>query len=195
MVANQQITEGRLEDISDQTQHVNRTVLLGKRNAEPGVPAWIGGSFVGRENAERAYQFLLERGYTKEEISLVMSEETRKQYFAMNKEDESLFGAKAIESSKNKVIEDGNKGIMIGTILAFAANLIVPGIGLLVGGPLFIGIGAMAGGLSGALIEKGIPADQAKAFESDVKEGRILIGVAPRSVEDAEFLEREWSHL
>ena len=51
---------------------------------------------------------------------------------------------------------------------------------------------APAGGLVGALVGSGIPEERAKLYESGLKQGGILMGVRPRSPEDAEYFEREW---
>ena len=50
----------------------------------------------------------------------------------------------------------------------------------------------MTGGLIGALVGSGIPEDRAKLYESGIKQGGILMGVRPRTPEDAEHFEREW---
>jgi hypothetical protein len=42
----------------------------------------MSGTFHDKESAERAYQTLIRRGYKPEEIHLIMSEDTRKQYYA-----------------------------------------------------------------------------------------------------------------
>jgi hypothetical protein len=47
-------------------------------------------------------------------------------------------------------------------------------------------IGAAGGGLLGALIGYGIPEDQARRYETGIREGNIVMGVTPRSGGDAE---------
>ncbi|MDB5728952.1 MAG: hypothetical protein JWQ00_2157, partial [Noviherbaspirillum sp.] len=54
------------------------------------------------------------------------------------------------------------------------------------------GAGAATGGLLGALIGWGIPEERIKHYESGLKQGGILMGVKPRSEEDATFLEEHW---
>ena len=46
--------------------------------------------------------------------------------------------------------------------------------------------------LAGALIGWGIPEDRAEYYESGIKEGGTVLGVTPRSVEDADYFETEW---
>jgi hypothetical protein len=50
----------------------------------------------------------------------------------------------------------------------------------------------LTGGLIGALVGSGIPEDRAKEYETGVNEGGIVMGVNPRSDEDAEYFENEW---
>ena len=51
---------------------------------------------------------------------------------------------------------------------------------------------ALPPGLIGALVGSGIPEERVKHYESGIKKGGIVMGVTPRSDEDAEYLEREW---
>ena len=42
----------------------------------------VTGLFRDRDSAERAYQSVTERGYTKDDVNLAMSDETRKRHFS-----------------------------------------------------------------------------------------------------------------
>jgi|SRR3954471_19266338 hypothetical protein len=152
------------------------------------------GMFNERESLERAYNKLGERGYTKEEINLIMSDETRKKHFA---HDESDLGNKAKEGAGKGSLIGGTVGTAVGIIAALGTSLVLPGLGIIVAGPIVAGLagagaGTIAGGLIGALIGAGIPEDKAKLYESGVKNGRIVMGVHPRSEEDADLLEKDW---
>jgi hypothetical protein len=46
--------------------------------------------------------------------------------------------------------------------------------------------------VDGALIGAGIPEEQAKRYETGIREGNIVMGVSPRNEEDAAYSEREW---
>ena len=50
----------------------------------------------------------------------------------------------------------------------------------------------MTGGLVGALIGSGIPEERAKEYETGIREGGLVMGVNPRSNEDADYFENEW---
>ena len=76
-------------------------------------------------------------------------------------------------------------------------SLLIPGLGLVVAGPLAAGLagagaGSIAGGLVGALIGWGIPEEHAKQYESIVESGGILIGVKARNEEDAAYFQNKW---
>ena len=73
----------------------------------------------------------------------------------------------------------------------------MPGIGLIAMGPLAAALagaatGGVAGGLVGALIGWGIPEERAREYEKGIREGGIVMGVTPRSAEDAEYFDQEW---
>ena len=55
----------------------------------------VTGLFRDRDSAERAYQSLSDRGYGREDVNLVMSDETRKLHFAPGTAETELNNAKS----------------------------------------------------------------------------------------------------
>jgi hypothetical protein len=154
---------------------------------------WVTGSFADRESAERAYNSLTTRGYTKDDVNLVMADNTRKKYF---KDDDTELGSKALEGSGVGAAIGGTTGAVLGAILA-AGSIVMPGVGILVAGPLAaalagLGAGGLTGGLVGALIGAGMPEDRAREYDEDVRNGRIVMGVNPRTDEDADYIANQW---
>lgn len=153
------------------------------------------GLFTDKESSEGAWQSLRDRGYSDEDINVVMSDETRKKYY--NNDDDSELGTKAAEGTGYGSAIGGTLGAVIGGIAAIGTNLVLPGVGLIVWGPIAAalagaGAGGLTGGLVGALIGWGIPEDRAKAYETGIKNGGTVLGVTPRSDEDATFFENDW---
>jgi hypothetical protein len=88
-------------------------------------------------------------------------------------------------------------GAVIGGIAAIGTNVLLPGLGLVVAGPiaaalLGAGAGGATGGLVGALIGWGIPEERAKYYEEGIRKGGTVVGVKPRTPEDADYFENEW---
>lgn len=154
--------------------------------------------FRDRESAERAYNALQSRGYSQDDINLMMSDETRKRQFERNEQDTEL-GNKAMEGAGAGSAIGGTAGAVIGAIAAIGTAVAIPGLGLVVAGPIAAGLagagaGGLAGGIVGALIGSGIPEDRAKKYESGIKEGGIVMSVKPRNDEDARYIENEWKN-
>jgi hypothetical protein len=154
----------------------------------------LSGMFADRESAENAYRTLQSRGYTKDEIHVIMSDATRDKHF---REGDTALGNKALEGTGTGSAIGGTLGAIIGAVAAIGTNLIIPGLGLVVAGPLAVGLagagaGAIAGGLVGALVGMGIPEEHAKRYEEGVKNGQIVMGVHPRNDEDSDYIEKEW---
>ena len=161
-------------------------------------PGMLTGSFRDREGAERAYNSLASRGYTDKEVNLLMSDETRKKHFSKDAATHTELETKALKGAGAGAAIGGTAGAALAAIAAIGTSLLVPGLGLVVAGPLaaaFAGAGAggAAGGLIGALVGHGIPEDRAKRYEADIKNGGIVMGVAPKSADDAKFFEHEWA--
>jgi hypothetical protein len=158
--------------------------------------ALVTGVFHGKESAERAYKDLSDRGYDRDEINVVMSEDTRKTHFT-GKDGESEIGNHAAEGAGIGSLIGGAVGAITGAVAAIGTSLLIPGLGLVIAGPLAAGLagagaGGIAGGLVGALIGWGIPEEHAKQYESIIQSGGILIGVRARNEEDAAYFEQKW---
>ncbi len=143
----------------------------------------ITGSFSDANSADRAYSAFRERGYTDDDLHVMMSDDTRKTYF--DRDDAAIDeGSKALEGAGTGAAIGGSVGGILGAIAAVGTAVALPGIGL-VAGPLVgalagAGAGGAAGSLVGALVGAGIPEDHAKRYEDDVKSGGIVMGVHPR---------------
>ena len=154
------------------------------------------GIFRDRSSAEKAYQSLHERGYGKDDVNLLMSDETRKTHFGDDTAHTEL-GDKAMEGAGVGSAIGGTAGAVIGAIAAIGTSVALPGLGLIIAGPLAAalagaGAGGLTGGLVGALVGSGIPEEHAAEYETDIKNGGIVMGVKPRNDEDAAYFAEEF---
>lgn len=154
------------------------------------------GMFRDRRSTENAYNSMQERGYSPEEINLVMSRETHEKYFSEDKEETELGNKAAAGSGAGSAI-GGTIGAIAGIVAAIGTSIVIPGLGLVVAGPIAAGLagagaGGIAGGIIGALVGWGIPKDRAKLYESGIEDGHIVMGVKPKNDEDAEYFEKNW---
>lgn len=100
--------------------------------------------FTDRTSAEREYDALVGRGYSADDINVIMTDEGRKRHFADGATTE--LGNKALKGAG----VGGGVGAVTGGALAAiaaAATVAVPGVGLLVAGPIaaaLAGVGAGA---------------------------------------------------
>lgn len=153
-------------------------------------------SYRDRESAERAYEAIAARGYSSDDIHVLMSDETRKRLFAKDTAKTDM-GNNALKGAGVGGAVGGALGATLVAIAAAAATLTVPGLGLVIAGPLAGAIaggaaGATAGGIMGLLVGAGIPEGRAKMYESELKAGGIVLGVTPRHDADAKYFETEW---
>jgi len=156
------------------------------------------GMFKDRESAERAYSSLESRGYSRNDVNLMMSDETRNRHFGEGSGDSEL-GSKALEGAGIGSAIGGTLGAIIGGIAAIGTSVLLPGLGLIIAGPLAAtiagaGAGSLTGGLVGALVGSGIPEDHAQEYEEGIRNGGIVMILNPRTKEDADYFENEWSN-
>lgn len=132
-------------------------------------------------DAHRVVDALTNAGFDSEQISLA-APDPDEEYAAVleqNAEDDE-------ESPREEAVD----GALIGGALGGLAGLLlgltafsIPGLGpLLVAGPLYTtvmgaGIGGVSGGLLGALVEAGVPEEEAVFYEEGVRRGYTLVAV------------------
>lgn len=153
----------------------------------------ITATFKTRMAAEDALRRLEARGFTEEQISIVVTDETRGKSFGIKegtKTDEGLAAGATV-------------GGLVGAVLAgltTAGTVVIPGLNLVVFGSLVgaaagLGAGAATGGLLGALIGAGIPEHEVKRYEKELKEGNILLAVEAESSERAKIVKDILEHV
>ncbi len=152
------------------------------------------GLFETRESAERAYDALLARGYTKPEISVALSTETRNRHFGIVREP---VNNKLLEGAAVGGTLGGTAGALGAAIISIGTALVIPGAAFTLLGPVTAALaGAGAGGaigtLLGALVGADIPEKHIKVVATRVHAGDILVSVRPKSEADSEAIVKEW---
>ena len=157
---------------------------------------YLSGSFKDRKSAESAYNRLKEIGYTDKEIDIMMSDTTHAKFFKKN-EDEGL-GSKVMEGAGVGSTLGGVVGAAVGILAAIGTSLVIPGLGLVLAGPIALGLagagaGGVTGGVLGALVGAGMPKDIAEKHEKNISAGNIVVGVKPRSSADHSIIGHDWT--
>jgi uncharacterized protein YjbJ (UPF0337 family) len=172
--------------------------------AEPDVHAevrnrrYVTSAYDTPEHAARAYNDLTTRhGYRADDVSVLMSDDTRRRHFGNVKPGaEFSSGTKAAEGAGIGGATGLGIGAALGALLATATAIAIPGIGLIVAGPIAgaiagAGAGAATGTLIGALIGVGFPEERAKVYDRYIREGGIVLGTRARDEAHATELERD----
>ncbi|WP_437729768.1 hypothetical protein [Sorangium sp. So ce1335] len=124
-----------------------------------------------RDEAEAAAERIIDCGYTRQDISLLMTDATRHRHFRIpdGSPPAHTFGA------------------------AIAMSVVVPDLGFVVAGPLAavvasaVGAG-ITGGLREILISAGVPKHWAERYDTGVRQGGILVSVFAHSERDVGLL-------
>jgi hypothetical protein len=154
-------------------------------------------------NAQRAHDSLRRRGYTENEINVLMSDKTRATHFAGKEKGELGAGTMATEGTAVGGAIGAAVGAAVGAIATIGSWIAIPwtgGASLLIAGPLAAGLagagaGALTGGLVGALVGWGIPEQNAEAYNRALDEGGIVLGVVPHNDDDADAIKDEFTNL
>jgi uncharacterized membrane protein len=133
------------------------------------------------EDAKDAVEELHARGFLRDNISLIANDVGGKYARRLGKErdlDEKSAVDTTAEGAGLGAITGGLAGLLLGL-----SALAVPGIGpVLAAGPLVAGlvgagIGAATGGLLGALVEAGVPEEEAHYYAEGIRRGGTLVAV------------------
>ncbi|TDP71768.1 hypothetical protein [Roseateles toxinivorans] len=156
----------------------------------------VTGLFPDRASAEAAYGTVNDRGYSSGDVNMVMSDDTRNRHFVGTGVETEL-GNKAAEGAGVGGAIGGTLGAIAAAIAAVGTTLALPGLGLVIAGPLAAaiagaGAGAASGGLVGALIGWSMPEERVKDYEEGIRNGGILMGLRTRNEEDALHVEQSW---
>ncbi len=151
-------------------------------------PKLVTGLFKSKVAAESAVDSIIKRGYTRDDISVLMSDSTRTKEFALQTRTHAADGL-GIGGAVG-----GAVGAVLAAIAAVGTTLFLPGINLVIAGPIAAalagaGAGGATGGVIGALIGAGIPEYRAKVYDAELRGGGILIGVESRTDEEVDRLE------
>lgn len=132
--------------------------------------------FASRSEAELAVNQLTAAGFSSQDVSVLMSDQSGTRDFATEK------NTKAPEGTTTGAGVGGTIGGTLG-LLAGIGAIAIPGVGpLIAAGPIMatlagVGVGGTVGGVIGALVGMGIPEYEAKRYEGRVKDGGILVSV------------------
>lgn len=153
------------------------------------------GTFSTGADAEKALGALLDRGARAEDLSVVFSEDYRGMLAVPDNERTEQIRRVAEQGITTTTASDAASGAAKGTGIglgigaaAALAALIIPGVGLVVGGgalaTALAGVagataaGAAAGGIAGFLIDQGVTDDQANSLSETVRSGGAVVTVS-----------------
>jgi len=159
--------------------------------------------FRDRNDSERAFNYLYAKGYTENEINVLMSDRTRATFYPgteAKKEDKHEAGTMATEGMGVGGAIGTAVGATLAAVLAIGTTLAIPltgGASLLVAGPLAAalaggGAGAVTGGLIGSLVGAGMTEQNANAYEEALRNGGIVLGVIPRNSDHADDIQEKF---
>jgi hypothetical protein len=163
-------------------------------------PKMVTAVFRSHADADQAYDRLLGHGYTNREINVLMSDATRARYYPAQEPAMVHAGSAAAEGMGVGGAIGTAVGAAVAAIAAIGTTLALPGLGLVIAGPIAAalagaGAGAVTGGVIGALIGLGIPESNARAYEEALRNGGVAMGVVPHSSEDTSWIKQTFTDL
>ena len=156
--------------------------------------------FRDRYDAEQAFDYLHSKGYSHNEINVLMSDKTRSNFYPDGEHDpHHSAGSLATEGMGVGGAIGTTVGATLAAVLAIGTTIFLPGIGW-IAGPIAAafaggGAGAVTGGVIGGLIGAGMTEQNAEAYSEALKNGGVVIGAHPRTSEDASEIQKKFKEF
>jgi hypothetical protein len=147
------------------------------------APGTVSAVFFTKTDSERAYQALLDRGHTTEEISVLMSDETVNQ---LNRSME-------MGDTNDGIVELGRAtGTFVGTLMAIPSLVSVPNLGMTISKALLnklLGENPVQDSLNPQrVIASRIPEMHTASYGDRMNEGGVIISVDPKNREEEQAI-------
>jgi uncharacterized membrane protein len=140
------------------------------------------GIFANLSQAEQALQHLRQEGFHDDQISFLAQDKRTKKAIAEDSDVAHLIsGRESEKGTATGVVAGGITGGLAGVAVG---ALLIPGVGPLLAGGIFLAalgggaaIGAATGGLVGTMIGIGLPEQEARYYDNELRQGRVLVVV------------------
>jgi hypothetical protein len=131
------------------------------------------GVFTTTNQAVRAIEDLLNAGFTKDEISVICSDQRREELFA-----EFPNPPLPTDHLQEAVVTGSAIGAGLGGLAAITAAT-ATGMGIIALGPIGLALagGAVAGGFIGAMTTRGVTKEMADFYDQAITRGKILVAI------------------
>jgi hypothetical protein len=134
------------------------------------TPPLEAGVFDAVDDARMAVRALLEAGFSRDQITVVCSDETKELYF-----HEFDHQQPAGTHTPAATITGGTIGAILGGVTVLASAVATGSLALWAAGPITAWAGGVAGGLVGAMMTRGVEKELANFYQQAVLNGQILV--------------------
>jgi hypothetical protein len=141
------------------------------------------GVFDSIDNARRAVTGLLDAGFSREQITVVCSDETKERYFREFEHQEP-----AGTFTPGATIAGATIGALLGGLSVVVSAIATGGLALWAAGPITAWAGGVAGGLVGAMMTRGVEKELANFYQQAVVSGQILVAAEDHSPNSSQML-------
>jgi hypothetical protein len=161
----------------------------------------VTGVFRNRLDADQAFEYLNGLGYNDSDINVLMSDKAQINEAPLSTAEDRI-------GTTGHTAEGAGVGGAIGTVVgataagiaAIGTSLVLPGLGLIVAGPIAAalagaGVGAVTGGVIGALVGTGLNEQNADAYMAALHDGGVVIGVVPQNTDHIQCIEKKFKEL
>ena len=130
------------------------------------------GVFSTVEETRDVISRLLAAGFTKDQITVICSDDTKERHFREFEHQEQ-----AGSNTPAAMATGGAIGATLGSLATGAVGIAIGGVPLIVAGGIGLMAGAVWGGFIGAMLTRGIEKEAANFYDQEVQAGKLLVTV------------------
>jgi hypothetical protein len=141
------------------------------------------GVFTSMPAADQAVHGLLKAGFSKEQISVLCSDKAIEHYFHQFEHQDP-----AGEHETHNVVTGGAIGMVLGGFGAAAVTVATGGVAVFITAALGALSGIVVGGLTGAMVTRGVESELADYYDQSLQHGKILVAAEAHGDREEESL-------
>jgi len=128
------------------------------------------GVFDSIDSARQAVRGLLASGFSKDQITVLCSDQTKEQYFSEFDHEQP-----AGTHTATAAVVGGTIGAALGGLAVVASAAVTGSLTLWAAGPITAWAGGVGGGLVGAMMSRGVEGELANFYQQAVLDGQLLV--------------------
>ena len=165
---------------------------MGNSGVTYNLPGTVSGVFFTKKDADAAYNSLLKRGHTEDDISVLMSDETLSNQKSVFTDEDFSDKNQEVDSTLERA-----KDVIASAIISITTMVSLPGLGIAISNTLFRRVTRTVDHHEGEkavghVLGTAIPDEHTESYRDSMREGGIILSVDPRNADEKRAIVKDF---